>query len=86
MTNYITLEEIQNMCLSPDLSVQTYIEDIFLVLFRIWVRNGYWSLGNMFIIGAGLFFFYSRENLFDAVNILFDWYDQIIESLWEKKQ
>ena len=86
MTNYITLEEIQSMCLSPDLSVQTYIEDIFLVLFRIWVRNGYWSLGNMFITGAGLFFFYSRENLFDAVNILFDWYDQIIESLWEKKQ
>jgi len=39
----------------------------------------------MFIIGA-VFFFYSRENLFDAVNILFDWYDQIIESLWEKKQ
>ena len=33
MTNYITLEEIQNICLSPDLSVQTYIEDIFLVLY-----------------------------------------------------
>ena len=53
-------------------------------IFRIWVRNGYWSLRNMFFIGA--VFFYSRENLFDAVNILFDWYDQIIESLWEKKQ
>ena len=86
MTNYITLEEIQNTCLTQDLSVKTYIEGIFLVLYSgsEWeMVTDHWEI---FLLWELFFFFYSRENLFDAVNIVFDWYDQIIESLWEKKQ
>lgn len=86
MTNYITLEEIQNTCLTQDLSVKTYIEGIFLVLYSgsEWeMVTDHWEICLLWEL---FFFFYSRENLFDAVNIVFDWYDQIIESLWEKKQ
>lgn len=49
---------------------------------KIQVTGKYIYYGSWFFF----FFFGSKENLFHVKNILYDWYYQIIESLWEKKQ